>query len=318
MTLSLLRSRSRSTDPAAAGRPTRSSLRRRPVLPRGLRIALLLAPAMLVVAVFFLTGITQAVAQSLGYQPFLPGWRLSLDAYRDLFTDPAVRASLQLTARVAIIPTVLSAVLGVAAALLIRRLGRSRNWVSGIFQANLAVPHLVGALCMLLLLSQGGLLSRLSHAAGFTDTPADFPAVTGDEFGWAIIAAYVWKETPFLTVIALAALGRGVDDLENAARSLGARPWQRLVHVTLPVIAPAVAGGAVLVFAFAAGSYEVPYLLGRPYPATLPVVALQYYNATDLTARPAAMAVAVLITVLSAAMVAAYLFMAGRLARRPL
>ena len=142
--------------------------------------------------------------------------------------------------------------------------------------------------------------------------------MTGDGFGWGIIAAYVWKETAFLTVIALAALGRGVDDLENAARSLGARPWQRLVHVTLPVIAPAVAGGAVLVFAFTAGSYEVPYLLGRPYPATLPVVALQYYNATDLTARPQAMAVAVLITVLSGVMVAAYLFVAGRLARRPL
>jgi len=124
--------------------------------------------------------------------------------------------------------------------------------------------------------------------------------------------------TPFLTVIALAALGRGVDDLENAARSLGARPWQRLVHVTLPVITPAVAGGAVLVFAFTAGSYEVPYLLGRPFPATLPVVALQHYNATDLTARPEAMAVAVVITVLSGLMVAAYLFIAGRLARRSL
>lgn len=287
-------------------------------LPRGVRIALLLTPALLVVGVFFVTGITQAVAQSLGYQPFLPRWRLSWDAYQALVTDPAVRASLLLTARIAIVPTVLSAVLGVAAALLIRRLGRSRTWVSGIFQANLAVPHLVGALCMMLLLSQGGLLSRVGHAVGLTDRPADFPALTGDEFGWAIIAAYVWKETPFLTVIALAALGRGVQDLENAARALGARPWQRLVHVTLPVIAPAVAGGAVLVFAFAAGSYEVPYLLGRPFPATLPVVALQFHNATDLSSRPVAMAVAVLIAVLSALMVAAYLFIAGRLARRSL
>jgi len=319
MTQPELRTRPPPTGPAATtrGRRRPANHRRRGV-PRGLWIALLLAPALLVVGVFFLTGITQAVAQSLGYQPFLPGWRLSLDAYQGMFTDPAVRASLLLTARIAIIPTVLSAVLGVSAALLIRRLGRSRNWVSGIFQANLAVPHLVGALCMLLLLSQGGLLSRVSHAAGFTDTPAAFPALTGDEFGWAIIAAYVWKETPFLTVIALAALGRGVDDLENAARSLGARPWQRLVHVTLPVITPAVAGGAVLVFAFTAGSYEVPYLLGRPFPATLPVVALQHYNATDLTARPEAMAVAVVITVLSGLMVAAYLFIAGRLARRSL
>lgn len=287
-------------------------------VPPGLRITLLLAPALLVVAVFFLTGVTQAVAQSLGYQPFLPGWHLSLDAYRELLTDPAVRSSVVLTARVSIIATVMSAVLAVMAALLIRRLGRGRGWVTGLFQANLAVPHLVGALCMLLLLSQGGLLSRIGYATGFTDAPADFPALTSDRFGLAIIAEFVWKETPFLTVVTLAALGRGVQDLEQAARSLGAERWQRLRHIVLPSIAPAVAAGSVLVFAFTAGSYEVPYLLGRPYPATLSVVALQLYQDTDLTRRPEAMAVAVLIAIITCLVVAGYLGLAGRLAGRRL
>ena len=71
-------------------------------------------------------------------------------------------------------------------------------------------------------------------------------------------------------------------------------------------------------FAFAAGSYEVPYLLGRPYPATLPVVALQGYAATDLTARPEAMAVAVLIAVTTSVVVAGYLALTARLTRRAL
>jgi putative spermidine/putrescine transport system permease protein len=270
------------------------------------------------VAVFFLTGVSQAIAQSFGYQPFLPGWRLSLDAYGELFTDPAIAASMALTARVAFISTAASALLAVSIALLLRRLGRTRSWVTGILQANLAVPHLVGALCMLLLLAQGGLLSRIGYAVGFTASAADFPALTNDRFGVAIIAEYLWKETPFLTVVTLAALGRGVQDLEQAARSLGAERWQRLRHVVLPLIAPAVGAGSVLVFAFAAGSYEVPYLLGRPYPASLPVVALQYYNDTDLTQRPEAMAVAVLIAVLTCLAVAGYLALAGRLSGRRL
>lgn len=286
--------------------------------PRWARITILLAPALGVVAVFFATGVAQAVAQSFGYQPFLAGNRLSADAYRALWHDPPVRASVVLTARISALATAASAVLGVAAALLIRRLGRSRTWFTTVFQANLAVPHLVGALCMLLLLGQSGLGSRLSYAAGFTGSPAEFPALTNDPFGWAIIAEYVWKETPFLAVLCLAALTRGVDQLEDAARVLGARRWQRVRHVTWPVLAPTVAAGSVLVFAFTAGSFEVPYLLGRPYPATLPVVALQYYSDTDLTARPEAMAVTVLITVLSGATVAAYLAVAARLARRPL
>ncbi len=298
--------------------PTSSPRVRLPTWPRWARITLLLLPALLVVAVFFVGGVAQAVAQSLGYQPFLPGHGLSLDAYRRLWHDPAVRASLLLTARVALLSTVASAVLGVAAALLIRRLARTRTVVTRLVQATLAVPHLVGALCMLLLISQGGLLSRLAHAVGLTASPAAFPALTNDGFGWGIIAEYVWKETPFLTVIALAVLAGGAADLENVASTLRANGWQRLRHVTLPLLAPAVAAGSVLVFAFTAGSYEVPYLLGQPYPATLPVVAYQGYQNTDLRARPEAMAVAVLITVLTALVVMAYLATASRLSRRSL
>jgi len=306
--------------PGRPHRPAASTGRRatRRPLPQAVRICLLLAPALTVVGVFFLGGVGQALAQSFGYQPYLPGSQLSTDAYTALWTDPAVRSSLLLTARVAVLSTALAAVLAVAAAFLIRRLGRGRAAITGLFQANLAVPHLVGALCMLLLLSQGGLLSRLAHAVGLTVNPAAFPAITNDRFGVAIIAEYVWKETPFLTVLVLAALSRGAADLEAAARVLGARAGQRLRHVTLPLLAPSLAGGSILVFAFAAGSYEVPYLLGRPYPATLPVVALQYYNDTDLTSRPQAMAVAVLIAVLSGLAVAGYQLVVSRLSRRAL
>ncbi len=285
-------------------------------LPRRLRIALLLAPALTVVVVFFGAGVGQAVAQSLGYQPYLDGWRWSTDAYVALWDDPAVRAAFALTARVSLASTLLAAVLGVGLALLLRRLGRHRRWAAGLLQADLAVPHLVGALCMLLLLAQSGLLSRLTHAVGLTAAPADFAALTADGFGVAVVAEYVWKETPFIAVVALGALGRATAELEGAAAVLGARPWQRLRHVTLPLLAPAVLAGSVLVLAFTAGSYEVPLLLGRPYPATLPVVAYQLYRDTDLTSRPEAMAVAVVISALSLTVVAAYVGLVARLARR--
>ncbi len=286
-------------------------------LPRRLRIALLLAPALLVVAVFFGAGVVQAVAQSLGYQPYLDGWHWSTEAYRALWHDPAVRASFAFTARVSLVSTALATVLGVGMALLLRRLGRGRRWAAGLLQADLAVPHLVGALCMLLLLSQSGLLSRLAHAVGLSASPSQFPALTADAFGVAVVADYAWKETPFIAVLALAALGRAARELEGAAAVLGAGPWQRMRHVTLPLLAPSVAAGSVLVLAFTAGSYEVPSLLGRPYPATLSVVAYRLYRDTDLTARPEAMAVAVVISVLSLAVVAAYVALVARLARRP-
>jgi putative spermidine/putrescine transport system permease protein len=293
---------------AMATRPSR--------VPRGVRIALLLAPALTVVVVLFGGGLVQALAQSVGYQPFLPGPELSFDAYRALWADPAVRASVGITLRVAVISTAAAAALGVAAALLVRSLGRSRPAFAGLLQVTLPLPHAVAALAMILLLSQTGALSRLAATAGLVGEPAGFPALTQDAFGWGIIASYVWKEAPFVAVVVLAALSSGVAELEDAARALGATAVQRLRHVLAPVLAPAVAAASVLVFAFTLGSYEVPFLLGRPFPATLPVVAYQQFRDPDLAARPLAMAIAVVTALLVGACAVAYLSLSERLRGR--
>jgi putative spermidine/putrescine transport system permease protein len=293
--------------PGPAARPAR--------LPRPLRVGLLLAPALLVVVGLFGGGLVQAVLQSLGHRPFLPGGPLSLDAYRALWTDPAVRASVGITLRVALLSTVAAAVLGTAAALLVRSLGRSRPAFAALLQVTLPLPHAVAALATILLLGQSGALSRVAAALGLVEDPAGFPALTQDAFGWGIIASYVWKEAPFVAVVVLAALSSGVAELEDAARALGASAAQRLRHVLVPVLAPAVAGASVLVLAFTLGSYEVPFLLGRPFPATLPVVAYQQFREPDLAARPLAAAIAVLVAVLAGACAVAYLSLGERLRR---
>jgi putative spermidine/putrescine transport system permease protein len=285
-------------------------------LHRGVRIALLLAPAVSVVGVLFVGGLGLGLFQSLGYQPYLPHWHWNLDAYTALWHDPAVRDSLPLTLRVGLLSTLLATVLGVAVALLVHHLDQGRSVVTGLLSSTLAVPHLVGALTMLLLLGQSGLLSRLSHALGLTATPAAFPALTADGAGWGIVAEYTWRETPFIAVVVLAALASGVDELHAAARTLRAGPWQRFRHVTAPLITPAVTGSSLLVLAFTVGSYEVPAVLGRPYPAALPVVALQYQQDVDLHARPRALALATLLALLVTVVGIAYTTLLPRLVRR--
>ena len=277
---------------------------------------MLLSPALGLVGVLFLGGLGLGVAQSFGYLPFLPGWHWSLDAYSGLLDDKAVRQSFVLTFRIAFLSTGLAVVVGVGGALLIRSTRRGKRLLSALFQSTLPVPHVVGALAMLLLLSQGGTLSRLTNAVGLTHGSRGFPELAGDRFGWAILAEYVWKEAPFIGVVVLSALSSGVADLEDAARTLGAGPAARLRHVVVPLITPGVLATSILVFAYSFGSYEVPYLLGRPYPATLPVVAYQYYTDVDLNARPVAMAICVVIAVLIASLVALYMLLAERFVRR--
>ena len=280
-------------------------------------MALLLTPALLVVGVFFVGGVAQGVLQSLGHQPLLGETTWSLDAYRNALADPAFRASLPLTLRICVLSTAAATVLGVALALAVRRLG-GRTLMTSLFRSTLAVPHLVGALCIGLLLSPSGLFSRLGHAVGLVPDANAFPLLVNDAFGWGIIAEYTWKETPFIAVVALAALGRQVGELEDVARTLGAGRGRRLRNVTLPLVAPPVAAASVLVFAFAAASYEVPRLLGQPFPATLPVVAFQRYRDTDLALRPEAMAIATVLALLALLIVVVYLWLVSRLSRRVL
>lgn len=283
------------------GRQTRSGASEREARAHSLHIFLSLLPALGIIVFLYLGGLALAGIQSLGYIPAAGMRHLSLDAYRSLFSRPDFLRSLLLTTWVSLASTAISSILAVATALLLRSLlyheGRRPRWVTVLYQLNLPIPHAVGAIAILLLFSQSGLLARLANAVNLIESPSDFPALVFDRFGVGIILEYIWKTTVFTGVIVLAALESASDEHEAAARSLGAKTWQRFQYVTLPLLRPALVSASVLVFAFTFGGYEVPYLLGQRSISLLPVLAYREYSRVDLAARPEAMAISLLITV---------------------
>lgn len=272
-----------------------------------LKIVLMLAPAMTVLGVLFFGGLLAGVLRSFGVMPVIGLTEPSLDAYRAVFADPDFLWSLLLTFHIAFTSTAISAVLAVAAALLLRRSFAGRGVVAFLFQLNLTVPHIVGAIGILYLVSQSGSFARLGHAAGLIDRPADFPALVFDPYAIGIILQYVWKEVPFIGLVVLARMQAIGGDYETVARSLGAGRWQAFRHVLLPLILPGVLSASAIVFAFTFGAYEIPALLGASHPQALPVLAYRSYTDVDLAARPQAMAMAVVIALLSAVMIGLYL-----------
>jgi len=267
------------------------------------RTWLALTPAVAIVIVLFGGAVVLALAQSFGLLSIGVGQGPSLNAYVSLFGSPEFGRSLRLTTYVAVVSTVLSVTIGVGAALLLQRMGRGRRLAMTIFQLNLPIPHLIGATAILATLGQSGFIARIATQTGLIDGPADFPAMLFDPWAIGVIAQYVWKEIPFVGVVTLAVLRNVGDNLDEAARMLGASGWQRFRHVTLPLLLPGVLPVTVIVFAFTFGTFEVPLLLGRSFPAVLPVMAHQRYTATDLAARPEAMAISVFITVVVLAVV---------------
>ena len=276
-----------------------------------LRLVLLLGPALMLIFVLYFGGLLFAGLQSLGVFPAAGMSTFSLNAYRALLSRPDFTQSLWLTCWVSLVSTALSSVLSLMTALLLRAVvrhtSRGHRLLAFLYQLNLPVPHSVGAVGILLLFSQSGLLARLAYVFGIISSPADFPALLFDPLGIGIILEYVWKAAVFMGVILFAALSSVAEDYEATASTLGADSWQRFWYVILPLLRPSLVSSSVLVFAFTFGSYEVAYLLGQRSISLLPVLAYREYSRVDLAARPEAMAISMVIAMLISVLAGVYM-----------
>lgn len=268
-----------------------------------IRVPLMLSGVLIVVLVLFVGGLLLGLMQSFGYMPALGGTRFTLEHYVNVLGDSRFLDALALTTRLSIVTTLLTAVLAVICALALRQPLKGKRLVTFIFQLNIPLPHILGAISAIFLLSQSGLAARMAFQAGLIEGPADFPALVFDKNLIGVGLIYAWKGVPFIGVILLAVLQSTAADYEDLARTLGASQLQRLWYVVLPLIMPGLLRGAILVFAAVFSSYALPFLLGAAYPKALAVLAFEYYSNVDLGFRNEAMAMsaimAVLITILT-------------------
>jgi putative spermidine/putrescine transport system permease protein len=275
-----------------------------------LRIATMLLPALAVIGLLFLGGLALGLLQSFDYMPILGRTQFTLQPYANLLTDQAFLRSLALTAWIGLASTGVSTVFATLTALALRRDFGGKRIVTFLFQLNIPVPHTVGAIAVMFLFTQSGLLARIAHLMSLIAEPSDFPALIYDPFGLGIVLEYLWKSIPFTGTILLAVLQSVSEDYENVARNLGANRWQRFRYVLWPLLLPGMLRASILVFAFTFGSFEVPYLLGQTYPAALPVLAYRHYHDVDLNARPEAMAMSMVIAVIIVLLILIYMKLA--------
>jgi ABC-type spermidine/putrescine transport system, permease component I len=178
------------------------------------------------------------------------------------------------------------------------------------------VPHAVVAVFVLQLLSQTGLAARICHALGLIESSGAFPQLIYTPNYTGAILAYLWKEIPFVAYYTLALMASVSASLGEAAENLGASPLRSFLTVTLPLSLPAVLKAFLIIFVFAFGGYELPFLLGVTVPKALPVQAYLAYTSPDLLQRPYAMAMNMVILLLSLGMAVLYWIVMRALLRR--
>lgn len=158
------------------------------------------------------------------------------------------------------------------------------------------VPHLLAAAVAVLWLAPGGLAERIVGGL-----PVE---LIRDRQGLGIVLVYVYKETPFLMLLLLAAMGRSLSEREEAAAMLGAGPWQRLRWVIWPTIRGPLMVGTIVVLAFVVGAFEVPLAVGPNQPTMLAAYAFEATQGDVIAGEQVAAATLVLTTVIAVALAA--------------
>ena len=276
-----------------------------------------LLPVLTVLTVLFGGALVLGVAQSLGFAPwFGVNTFPDFSYFAALWGDVFFWKSLGLTLYYAIAATLLSLIFGILLALALVRTFPSKTMYKYLYKLPLMIPYTVGIALAVIMLGNGGMLSRLMAFAGFIDDPSQFPQILKTHMGWGIIAVYVWKQTPFVALTIYAVLLGVGRETEEAAAILGANKRQIFFQVTLPQILPGIISSTLIIFAFNIGAFEAPFILGGGFPDTLPVVAWRYFNDADYTLQLQGMATVVSIALVAGVILYSYLAFYRRYERR--
>ncbi|WP_433385131.1 ABC transporter permease [Micromonospora sp. KLBMP9576] len=204
-------------------------------------------------------------------------------------TAPGVLTALRLSLLSATLATLLCLLLGVPLAWLLARVEfPGRRLVRALVTVPLVLPPVVGGVALLLVFGRRGLLGGwLDATFGIT-----LPFTTA-----GVVLAEAFVAMPFLVIAVEGAL-RGADGrYEEAAATLGAGRWTTFTHVTLPLVAPGLAAGAVLCWARALGEFGATITFAGNYPGRTQTMPLAVYLALETDVQAAVVLSLVLLTV---------------------
>ncbi|WP_240509650.1 molybdate ABC transporter permease subunit [Streptomyces malaysiense] len=186
-------------------------------------------------------------------------------------TSTEVWQALQLSLVSATLATAVSLVLGVPLAWLLARTDfPGRGLVRALVTLPLVLPPVVGGVALLLALGRNGVIGKWLDAwFGIT-----LPFTTT-----AVVLAEAFVAMPFLVISVEGTLRAADPRFEEAATTLGASRFTAFRRVTLPLIAPGVAAGAVLAWARALGEFGATITFAGNFPGRTQTMPLAVYLA---------------------------------------
>jgi len=180
----------------------------------------------------------------------------SLENYRRLW-DPLYGLIFWRSFWIAGVSTAICLVLGFPLAMFIAASGERKNLYLSLVILPFWTSSLIRIYAWMFLLRDTGLINTALQAMGIIREPLAMLYNDG-----AVILGLVYGFLPFMVLPLYAMLERLDPSLIEASADLGARPIETLFRVTLPLCAPGIRAGAILVFVPCLGAYLTSDLLG--------------------------------------------------------
>ena len=182
----------------------------------------------------------------------------NLTYYTKFFTDPFYMEIFGRTIVLSVKTTLVTLLLGYPTAYFI---ARTKSKIKGVLIVATIFPFLVSAVIRaygwMVILGNSGLLNQFFMNLGIIEEPLDLMYTET-----SVMIGMIQLLLPYM-ILAITSVIQSIDkNVENAARSLGANPVQTFFKVTLPLSAPGVISGCILVFTMGMTSYITPQLLG--------------------------------------------------------
>lgn len=191
----------------------------------------------------------------------------STDAWVTVLTDSTYHWVAFNTLWFAALAAIVSVVIGVAISHALEKYSLPfENVLVALISFPIALPGIVVAFLIIVLLGRQGLVTNA--AAFFTGSdPTNY--ATASVFG--LFVGYVYSLIPRATMVLRGTYAELNTDAEEAARALGATPFQTFYRVTLPEIRPGVVGALILTFRTALAIFGTVLVLGGLSVATLQI-----------------------------------------------
>jgi multiple sugar transport system permease protein len=191
---------------------------------------------------------------------------VGLDNVTFLLSDPSFQHTLGNTVLVTVIVVLITNVLGLTIALLIRKQGVLYQLLRSVFFTPVILSSVVVSVIWRSLLVDNGLLNSILKSLGVTHPPGWLSDPNYAIFSVAEII--VWQMLGFAVVVYLAGLAGVPEEIEEAASIDGAGPLRRFRSITWPLIAPSVTINTVMLMISAFKVYDQIAVLTNGGPGT--------------------------------------------------